>query len=418
MGMCGRAVAVAVAAVAGMALTGCTPRPDIVVTKSADTNDGRCDADCSLREAVIAANAASGPDVIRVPTGLYDLTLRGKREDASATGDLDIRGDLVISPEPDAFVNIDGARTNQFAVDDRILDIHSGTVEVRDVSIEDGASDGSGGLIRNQGSLTLKDVVLRNGLAETNGGAIDSGGSGASLTLTRTEISFNRNTQEGAGIRSSGRLRVEDSTIEHNTGGPGRGMGIENNGSGEVLNTLVRYNGQLENGAELCGAGIDNTGTLVVRNSRIANNGGDGGAGIRNTSTGVLTVVSTQVRFNRSAGAGGGVANLGGRVLLDAATVAGNESDTNYPQLDFDCDDSEADEGGGIYNNPTGTFELRDTVVAFNQQGAGGGSANDCAGTFVDRGGNTIAERGACTFVRPSTSPAPFGHFSALCPGK
>ena len=28
------------------------------VTKIADTNDGVCDADCSLREAVAAANAA------------------------------------------------------------------------------------------------------------------------------------------------------------------------------------------------------------------------------------------------------------------------------------------------------------------------------------------------------------------------
>ena len=35
------------------------------VTKTADTNDGACDADCSLREAIIAANAAVGADVIR-----------------------------------------------------------------------------------------------------------------------------------------------------------------------------------------------------------------------------------------------------------------------------------------------------------------------------------------------------------------
>jgi hypothetical protein len=354
---------------------------------------------------VLAANAASGPDVIRVPTGLYDLTLRGKREDAGATGDLDVHGDVVISPEPEAFVALSGERTGLWDVDDRVLDVHSGTVEVRDLSIDDAASDGNGGLIRNQGVLTLTDVVLRNGWAESNGGAIWSG-PGSALSLLRTEVSGNRNTQEGAGLRSLGQLRVVDSTIEHNTGGPGRGMGIENNGTGEVLNTLIRYNGNLEGGAELCGAGINNTGTLVVRGSRIANNGGDGGAGIRNTSTGVLTVVSSQVRFNRSTGAGGGVANLGGRVLLDATTVAGNEADHNAPRLNFDCDDAPADEGGGLYNNPQGTFELRSSVVAYNDHAAGTGFAPDCAGTFVDRGGNTISDRGGCTLVAPSSSAA------------
>ena len=41
------------------------------VTKTADTNDGICDADCSLREALFAANNNGGADEIilpRVPT--------------------------------------------------------------------------------------------------------------------------------------------------------------------------------------------------------------------------------------------------------------------------------------------------------------------------------------------------------------
>ena len=37
------------------------------VTKAADTNDGTCDADCSLREAIVAANASQGPDAINLP---------------------------------------------------------------------------------------------------------------------------------------------------------------------------------------------------------------------------------------------------------------------------------------------------------------------------------------------------------------
>src|SRR6266511_211883 len=67
------------------------------VTKTADTNDGACDGDCSLREAISAANAAPGADTITVPAGTYLLTLLnsgGINEDLNATGDLDVRDSL------------------------------------------------------------------------------------------------------------------------------------------------------------------------------------------------------------------------------------------------------------------------------------------------------------------------------------
>jgi CSLREA domain-containing protein len=50
--------------------TGFNVSPSFVVTKTADTNDGSCDADCSLREAIVAANANPGADTIpfNIPT--------------------------------------------------------------------------------------------------------------------------------------------------------------------------------------------------------------------------------------------------------------------------------------------------------------------------------------------------------------
>src|SRR6186713_2210958 len=42
------------------------------VTKTADTNDNVCDADCSLREAIVAANASTVADIIN-----FDPTVFG-----------------------------------------------------------------------------------------------------------------------------------------------------------------------------------------------------------------------------------------------------------------------------------------------------------------------------------------------------
>src|SRR5688500_16820542 len=78
-----------------------TPAPaaPLTVTKAADTADGTCDADCSLREAIREANdeaARPGPDVITFAAdGLFELDRAGA--DANAlNGDLDISSDVTI----------------------------------------------------------------------------------------------------------------------------------------------------------------------------------------------------------------------------------------------------------------------------------------------------------------------------------
>ena len=65
----------------------------------ASPGDGTCaDAggDCTLRAAIMEANALAGADEIDVPAGGYLLNLAGTCEDLSATGDLDITDDLTI----------------------------------------------------------------------------------------------------------------------------------------------------------------------------------------------------------------------------------------------------------------------------------------------------------------------------------
>src|SRR5687767_3174871 len=79
-------------------------RAEAVTTISVTTTNDElnADGDCSLREAIQAANAdagvddcaaGSGADTIALPAGAYTLAIAGAGEDANATGDLDIVSD-------------------------------------------------------------------------------------------------------------------------------------------------------------------------------------------------------------------------------------------------------------------------------------------------------------------------------------
>ena len=66
----------------------------------ANPGDGICadpDGYCSLRAAVMEANAFPGADTITVPAGNYLFTIAGAGEDGAATGDLDLTDDVTIA---------------------------------------------------------------------------------------------------------------------------------------------------------------------------------------------------------------------------------------------------------------------------------------------------------------------------------
>ncbi len=62
-------------------------------TVDANPGDGICadiNGNCSLRAAIMEANAGPGGQTIVMPAGTYTLTLIGTHENDAATGDLDI----------------------------------------------------------------------------------------------------------------------------------------------------------------------------------------------------------------------------------------------------------------------------------------------------------------------------------------
>ena len=208
------------------------------VTKTADTNDGSCSVDCSLREAIIAANAAGGTNTIDLPAGTYTLTLAGGDENAAATGDLDItHGNLTISGAGSDTTIIDGGGI------DRVFQIigSSTNVTIHDVTMRNGnlPTGQHGGAILNNGVLTLNSVIITgntvNGTASSDvGGGIANG--------------------SGPGI---GTLAITNSTISGNTAD--RGGALSHTGSGTL--TITNYADQREycraSGYPFLRAGID-----------------------------------------------------------------------------------------------------------------------------------------------------------------
>jgi CSLREA domain-containing protein len=187
-----------------------------LVTRFVDKNDGACDRDCSLREAVLAANQHPGFDAILLPPGVYRLSIAGTDEDLGATGDLDVTDDLLIlGPGPNETV-IDGGGI------DRVLDVHApASVSLNTLAIRHGKTGGtqtSGGGIRNTGYLAINASVVTGNSAPGFGfgGGIYSDGFGSILTLDASTIAGNTAEGGGGGLAVGGRLEVRNSTLSGN----------------------------------------------------------------------------------------------------------------------------------------------------------------------------------------------------------
>jgi CSLREA domain-containing protein len=207
-------------------------------TQTADDN-GACDADCSLREAVRSANANPGADVIVLGAGVYTLTLPGTDEDAAGIGDLDVTDELVLLGEGAANTVIHGNGS------DRVIDLHDARLEIVGVTLRAGSVGGNGGLVRNLGGdLLLSRTVLTGGVAAalgSAGGAVYSEG-----TLTIVESTIHRNTaaESGGGIAVRDALELVNSTVSGNNapGGLGGGIYFFADVDGAVANATITGN--------------------------------------------------------------------------------------------------------------------------------------------------------------------------------
>ncbi len=240
------------------------------VTKTADTNDGVCDTDCSLREAIVAANASPGADTVVVPAGTYSLTLLGSGEDSAASGDLDILDDVAIQGAGALTTIVDAAPLAAGGAADRVFHIpfsgHAGAVSISGLTIQ-----GGGGV--------------------NAGAGVDNDSLHTSLTITDCTIQKNSVALDGGGISTAGPLVVDRSTLTLNSAGTGGGALIAGAFFEETSATITNSTITANHSGDFCG-GLWWFGQLTLVSSTVSGDTQsrfgdlytfDGGATVQNT---------------------------------------------------------------------------------------------------------------------------------------
>ncbi len=125
--------------------------------------DGVCEAtpaglDCSLRAAVMEANAAAGPHWIELPAGQFTLTIAGVGNDDASADDLDVHVATTIRGAGIAHTRIDGGAAM------RLFHVLGGYLDLEDLTLENGwagsAAEHSGSGILAESFLGLRRVRM------------------------------------------------------------------------------------------------------------------------------------------------------------------------------------------------------------------------------------------------------------------
>ncbi len=247
--------------------------------------DGLCQAfpalpgggQCTLRAAIMEANALGGSHTINLSSGLtYTLTRHGI-DDTAVLGDLDILRTMTIQCQNCAerpTINTSGV--------DRIFDVHTGSLTMRNFDITGGNSLGpNGGAIRagaGVSELRLTNMRLHGNQAEGNGGAIHTA---AALTvLSSIEVFDNITEGRGSAISGSGpgTITLNEVSIYGNQHFGSNFEAVHVSGGGATLrNTTISGN------IGLGLSSLNNTLPIVLRNSTIAGNS-SGGVDITNAA--------------------------------------------------------------------------------------------------------------------------------------
>ncbi len=351
---------------------------------------------CTLRAAIQESNALAGADEVVVPAGTYALTINGVNENPSATGDLDLAGDIEVVGAGRNLTIIDASALTPR---DRVFHALAGIVELRRMKIT-GGRHGRGAGVGNVGAnLTMRNVLVEDNVATIEGGGILSSGAMTTTTINNCAIDGNRAASNGGGIANidGSQVDVNDSSMNDNHAGDDGGGIYNRDADLHVTDSTLSLN-IAEQLVFSRGGGIANVdGFAELTSATISGCRGAAGGGIYQEETeGAASLVATSVIIdgNRATGpeGGGGVFVRSGDSNLDLLTVSNNladgtDADGGGMWMDVDSTDalsldessvfanSAARNGGGIalFGQANANALILRSSVYDNDAGVGGG---------------------------------------------
>ena len=230
-----------------------------LVTKTADTQDGTCDADCSLREAVRAANSA--PGAIMVPAGHYDV---GSSELGAVRG-----GNLYGAGMDATVIDANGLRRTLIHGD-----LARNTYALHDLTLAGGMTAGKGGAFLGDGSgYYAFDRVAFRASQGWDGGGVSVPHPSSSLSMFDSVVSGNAATRNGGGVDFAGsNVELVGTSIVDNKGVIGGGIYMAPYRAGRLKNTTVSGNSANGTAAGVYAEAWTVSTRLAINNSSIVDN--------------------------------------------------------------------------------------------------------------------------------------------------
>ncbi|AGC78154.1 putative secreted protein (Por secretion system target) [Nonlabens dokdonensis] len=296
-----------------------------------------------------------------------------------------------------------------------LMTITSSTIDAN-FATGNSADDGGAGIFNNGGDITADGIIVTNNLAQgssaSGGGVLSTDGIVSFANSTFTGNAANR--AGGAFEIIDGSLSITDSDVSGNdvngtagTPAPGNGGAIHitgatttnilrstfnNNSAGREGGALWNQNnstmtvgfsildGNSAFGTDLSndggGAIFLNGGDFTITNSTISNNTATANGGGIGNLNGSLTVSTTTISGNSAGANGGGIVSTGPINVINAVTVARNSATT--------------DAGGVGFQSATGSFTLKNTIVAENTSTNGVPDIGVSTGSYTSLGFNLI----------------------------
>lgn len=341
-------------------------------TPDANPGDGVCadgSGNCSLRAAIMEANALPGDNDIILPNGEYVFTIAGSSEDNAATGDLDILEDLIITGGDTRLTII---RADSL---DRVFDIFPGIdVTIEFLEIHEGSVFAeNGGAIRNQGTLSLHELSIFTSMCEGDDGGQQGGGFGGAI-YNAGSLELNEVTIASClALGGKGAGGVAPGGGSGAGAGPGLGGAVYNDTGASAILTNCTLSGNTAQGGK-GGNGTFHQGSGTVASAGGAGGGFGGNAGPAGGAGGAGS-------WGGGGGGGGSISGAGGAGGFGGGGGGGGASSWG----------GNAGPAGasGLYGGNGGQ--------GCCSAGSGGGGGAGLGGAFFDRGGTVEVTN--CTFA-------------------